>query len=165
MDQANEFEGFLERVRSLLGPNPPAVGAGEIEAILELARVAARLRAPGRPGHHLPGRPGPGRGRPRGPRGVPGRPGGPAGGRRLGLGRGDPEVAPDLVLDLAHRPAGVDRQHDLLGPEQVQHGPGLGVVVAQPGPDRLGRVVGPGHQPPAAHVADVGHGRAEEMRL
>jgi hypothetical protein len=41
MDQANELEGFLERVRSLLGPNPPAVDAGEIEAILELARVAA----------------------------------------------------------------------------------------------------------------------------
>ena len=41
MDQANQFEEFLERVRSLLGPTPPAVGAGEIEAILELARVAA----------------------------------------------------------------------------------------------------------------------------
>ena len=41
MGQANEFEEFVERVRSLLGPNPPAVAAGEIEAILELARVAA----------------------------------------------------------------------------------------------------------------------------
>ncbi|HEV3463828.1 MAG TPA: DUF6457 domain-containing protein [Actinomycetota bacterium] len=41
MDQSNELEEFLERVRSLLGPNPPAVGPGEIEAILELARVAA----------------------------------------------------------------------------------------------------------------------------
>ena len=41
MDQSNELEEFLERVRSLLGPNPPAVGAGEVEAILELARVAA----------------------------------------------------------------------------------------------------------------------------
>ena len=41
MDQAGELEGFLERVRSLLGPNPPAVGPGEVEAILELARVAA----------------------------------------------------------------------------------------------------------------------------
>jgi len=41
MDQANQLEEFLERVRSLLGPNPPAVGAGEVEAILELARVAA----------------------------------------------------------------------------------------------------------------------------
>jgi hypothetical protein len=41
MDQPNELEEFLERVRSLLGPNPPAVGAGEVEAILELARVAA----------------------------------------------------------------------------------------------------------------------------
>ena len=40
MDQG-ELEQFLERVRSLLGPNPPAVGAGEVEAILELARVAA----------------------------------------------------------------------------------------------------------------------------
>ena len=38
MDELNEF---LERVRSLLGPNPPVVGQGEIEAILELARVAA----------------------------------------------------------------------------------------------------------------------------
>jgi Domain of unknown function (DUF6457) len=41
MDQPNELDGFLERVRSLLGPNPPAVSAGEVEAILELARVAA----------------------------------------------------------------------------------------------------------------------------
>jgi uncharacterized protein DUF6457 len=41
MDQANQFEEFVERVRSLLGPNPPVVDAGEIEAILELARVAA----------------------------------------------------------------------------------------------------------------------------
>jgi hypothetical protein len=41
MDQAGELERFLERVRSLLGPNPPAVAAGEVEAILELARVAA----------------------------------------------------------------------------------------------------------------------------
>ena len=41
MDQANQLEAFLERVRSLLGPNPPAVAAGEVEAILELARVAA----------------------------------------------------------------------------------------------------------------------------
>jgi uncharacterized protein DUF6457 len=41
MDQANELQEFLERVRSQLGPNPPAVGQGEVEAILELARVAA----------------------------------------------------------------------------------------------------------------------------
>jgi Domain of unknown function (DUF6457) len=41
MDQPNELEEFLERVRSLLGPNPPALRAGEVEAILELARVAA----------------------------------------------------------------------------------------------------------------------------
>ena len=41
MDQPNELEQFLERVRSLLGPNPPSVGAGEVGAILELARVAA----------------------------------------------------------------------------------------------------------------------------
>jgi molybdopterin-guanine dinucleotide biosynthesis protein A len=37
----DELEAFLERVRSLLGPNPPALGPGEVEAILELARVAA----------------------------------------------------------------------------------------------------------------------------
>jgi hypothetical protein len=41
MDQANQFEEFVERVRSLLGPNPPVVEAGEVEAVLELARVAA----------------------------------------------------------------------------------------------------------------------------
>jgi len=41
MDQANQLEAFLERVRSLLGPNPPTVGDGEVEAILELARRAA----------------------------------------------------------------------------------------------------------------------------
>ena len=41
MDQANQFEEFVERVRSLLGPNPPAVTPGEVEAVLELARVAA----------------------------------------------------------------------------------------------------------------------------
>jgi hypothetical protein len=41
MDQAGALEEFLERVRSLLGPNPPAVEPGEVEAVLELARVAA----------------------------------------------------------------------------------------------------------------------------
>ena len=41
MDQASELESFLERVRSLLGPTPPSVGDGEVEAVLELARVAA----------------------------------------------------------------------------------------------------------------------------
>ena len=41
MDQSNELGQFLERVRSLLGPNPPAVSPGELEAILELARVTA----------------------------------------------------------------------------------------------------------------------------
>jgi hypothetical protein len=38
MDELNEF---IERVRSLLGPNPPSLGPGEVEAVLELARVAA----------------------------------------------------------------------------------------------------------------------------
>ena len=37
----DELHQFLERVRALLGPTPPEVGEGEIEAILELARVAA----------------------------------------------------------------------------------------------------------------------------
>jgi hypothetical protein len=38
MDELNEF---IERVRALLGPNPPGIGEGEVEAVLELARVAA----------------------------------------------------------------------------------------------------------------------------
>jgi hypothetical protein len=38
MDELNEF---IERVRALLGPNPPSIGEGEVEAVLELARVAA----------------------------------------------------------------------------------------------------------------------------
>jgi hypothetical protein len=38
MDELNDY---IERVRSLLGPNPPSVGPGEVEAVLELARVAA----------------------------------------------------------------------------------------------------------------------------
>jgi len=38
MDELNDV---IERVRSLLGPNPPSVGPGEVEAVLELARVAA----------------------------------------------------------------------------------------------------------------------------
>jgi uncharacterized protein DUF6457 len=37
----DELHEYLERVRSLLGPNPPSVAEGEVEAILELARVAA----------------------------------------------------------------------------------------------------------------------------
>jgi molybdenum cofactor guanylyltransferase len=37
----DELQEFLERVRSLLGPNPPTVSPGEVEAVLELARVAA----------------------------------------------------------------------------------------------------------------------------
>jgi hypothetical protein len=37
----DELHQFIERVRGLLGPNPPSLGEGEIEAVLELARVAA----------------------------------------------------------------------------------------------------------------------------
>lgn len=36
-----EFEEFLEKVRSLLGPGAQGATPGEIEAVLELARVAA----------------------------------------------------------------------------------------------------------------------------
>jgi hypothetical protein len=35
------MEEFLAKVRSLLGPDAPSVTEGEIEAVLELARVAA----------------------------------------------------------------------------------------------------------------------------
>ncbi|HYT25981.1 MAG TPA: DUF6457 domain-containing protein [Actinomycetota bacterium] len=35
------MEEFLEKVRGLLGPDAPTVGEGEVEAVLELARVAA----------------------------------------------------------------------------------------------------------------------------
>jgi hypothetical protein len=35
------MEEFLAKVRSLLGPDAPSVTDGEIEAVLELARVAA----------------------------------------------------------------------------------------------------------------------------
>jgi hypothetical protein len=35
------MEEFLAKVRSLLGPDAPSVTGGEIEAVLELARVAA----------------------------------------------------------------------------------------------------------------------------
>jgi hypothetical protein len=73
MDEANQLEAFLERVRSLLGPNPPAVGAGEVEAILELAAEWARStvpsqarspRLPAGPGVGLAGQRLPGAGRP-----------------------------------------------------------------------------------------------------
>ncbi len=36
-----EFEEFLEKVRTLLGPGALSATPGEIEAVLELARVAA----------------------------------------------------------------------------------------------------------------------------
>ncbi|HZD37132.1 MAG TPA: DUF6457 domain-containing protein [Actinomycetes bacterium] len=35
------MQEFIERIRALLGPDAPSVGEGEIEAVLELARVAA----------------------------------------------------------------------------------------------------------------------------
>jgi hypothetical protein len=35
------MEEFLEKVRGLLGPDAPTRDEGEIEAVLELARVAA----------------------------------------------------------------------------------------------------------------------------
>ena len=35
------MEQFVEKVRSLLGPSAPALTEGEVEAVLELARVAA----------------------------------------------------------------------------------------------------------------------------
>jgi hypothetical protein len=34
-------EEFIEKVRVLLGPNAPSADADEVEAVLELARVAA----------------------------------------------------------------------------------------------------------------------------
>jgi Domain of unknown function (DUF6457) len=37
----DELQEFIERFRGLLGPNPPSIGEGEVEAVLELARVAA----------------------------------------------------------------------------------------------------------------------------
>jgi hypothetical protein len=40
-DDMDAFEEFIEKFRSLLGPNPPSLGQGEVEAVLELARVAA----------------------------------------------------------------------------------------------------------------------------
>ncbi len=35
------MEEYIEKVRALLGPDAPSVGADEAEAVLELARVAA----------------------------------------------------------------------------------------------------------------------------
>ncbi|HZD02015.1 MAG TPA: DUF6457 domain-containing protein [Actinomycetes bacterium] len=35
------MEEFIEKVRVLLGPSAPSIGADEAEAVLELARVAA----------------------------------------------------------------------------------------------------------------------------
>jgi Domain of unknown function (DUF6457) len=35
------MEEFIDKVRVLLGANAPSVGADEVEAVLELARVAA----------------------------------------------------------------------------------------------------------------------------
>ncbi len=35
------MEEFIEKVRVLLGPNAPSADADEVEAVLELARVAA----------------------------------------------------------------------------------------------------------------------------
>ncbi|HYY80790.1 MAG TPA: DUF6457 domain-containing protein [Actinomycetes bacterium] len=37
----DELHEFIERVRGLLGPTPPSITEGEVEAVLELARVAA----------------------------------------------------------------------------------------------------------------------------
>jgi Domain of unknown function (DUF6457) len=41
MDELNEF---IERVRALLGPNPPSVGPGEVEAVA--AHTSERRAAP-----------------------------------------------------------------------------------------------------------------------
>src|SRR5215208_5120047 len=71
----------------------------------------------------------------------------------------DTQVFADARLDLGDRAGRVDRHDDLLGAEQLQDRPGLVVVVTQAGPDRLDGIVGSGHQPAAAHVADAGHGR------
>jgi hypothetical protein len=78
-----------------------------------------------------------------------------SGGRQL-----DTQMVADARLDLCHRSGGVDRHDDFLGAEQVQDRPGHFVIVPQAGLDRLGGVVGPGHQLAAAHVADAGHRRA-----
>ena len=63
------------------------------------------------------------------------------------------------ALDLGHRSGRVHRHDDFLGAEQLQDRPGLLVVVPQAALDRLRGVIGPGHQPAAAHVADTSHSR------
>ena len=39
--EGDVMEEFIDKVRSLLGPDAPSVGEDEAEAVLELARVAA----------------------------------------------------------------------------------------------------------------------------
>jgi hypothetical protein len=73
-----------------------------------------------------------------------------------------PQLLPHGPLDLFHRAGRIHRHDDFLGAEQLQDWPGLVVVVPQTALDRLRCVVGPGHQPAAAHVTHASHGRPVE---
>src|SRR5580693_8857757 len=74
--------------------------------------------------------------------------------------RRQPQLGPDLLLHGVTIGPGVNRDHELLAPEQFEHRVGLLVVLAQPHRERLLRVVVPGGQLPAARIAAPGLARA-----
>src|SRR5215471_21135583 len=79
---------------------------------------------------------------------------------RCRLVRGQAEPGPYLPLHVVLRVAGVDGDHILLAPEQLQHRVGLGVIVPQSHRERFLGVVLPGDKVSAARVAPAGHCRA-----
>src|SRR5580704_13014789 len=74
--------------------------------------------------------------------------------------RRQPQLGPDLLLHGVTIGPGVNRDHELLAPEQFEHRVGLLVILAQPHRERLLRVVVPGRQLPAARIAAPGLARA-----
>jgi hypothetical protein len=79
--------------------------------------------------------------------------------------RWEAEPLANLALDVVDGLGGVDVGDELLAFEELDDGPGLGVVVRQPGGQDLERVVGTGDEL-AAHTSLVsGSAGRETIRL
>src|SRR5262249_14101492 len=68
------------------------------------------------------------------------------------------QLPAQLSLHFGGGPGSVHGHDEFLASKQIENRPGLGVIVAQALAHGFGRVIGPRHERPLAHVADAGLG-------
>ncbi len=76
-----------------------------------------------------------------------------------------PQLLADFLLNVRRRLGSVRGHDQFLPPKKVQYWLCLGVIIAQPLADRLGGIVGTGHQGPFANVANPRDGRMVEDEI